>query len=160
MPGTVICVRFDDTALAGLDALCRALGNVTHSWAIRRAVSRCLMQSSGWRVDKEKPIAYDISNRPEPPSGDRSEPDVVPPPAASGLPVPDPSIDHEALAELAHPDPDELRVHTLSRPVQRRIAAQKGEPVPEISIDFSDPTEDMSANELEEWMDKVMAGKG
>ena len=105
MSGTVICVRFGETELAGLDALQRDW-SCTRSRAIRRAVAQALMtttlrgqqaaEATSAAMLRFFPTAFDTEpavrqndlDLPETPSGDRSESDVVPPPATQRLPVP------------------------------------------------------------------------
>jgi hypothetical protein len=175
MPGTVICVRFGEEELIGLDMLCRDWAT-TRSRVIRGAVSRVLAETRlntpqarqameahdalmlkcfPQAFDKDEAAVYDRDDLPESPSGGRSEPDVVPPPATQRLPAPPPPAGI-------------LR----SRSQKRRIAAQKGEPAPEFpAVEKSTtpetralrqvpemPTEDMSAEELDAWFDNVMKG--
>jgi hypothetical protein len=184
MPGTVICVRFGEEELIGLDMLCRDWAT-TRSRVIRGAVSRVLAETRlntpqarqameahdalmlkcfPQAFDKDEAAVYDRDDLPESPSGGRSEPDVVPPPATQRLPAPPPPAGI-------------LR----SRSQKRRIAAQKGEPAPEFGVvgevpvmvpaPFGPPvdqgglpppmvttidTSEMSADELDAWFNKML----
>lgn len=159
MSRKIICIRLKDEDYDRLQTLERTLGLRT-SGTVRAAISMALMQTM---VDKGVAMRYDEDDLPEP-SSEAVESGAELPPSVPGLPPLDPLPPCPKCGRGDCPPGFHCRV-PRSRSQQRRIAAQCGEsePSPVITAEgtitpAAPDTTEMSADELDAWVDKLMKG--